>query len=155
MLISPTKTINKLQINENSSRKALDYSKKQSKPCRAQNSRIAAQKSVGSILHASPHPRIQSSLAPGGIHSEGFHPTGKGRSWIFAAFDTKDPTVLTSTEPSWQSHLESTKMCLLPGPELLLLWTCSLGLNWALTPNNQACTADAYAFRVIVADPRS
>ena len=81
MLIASTKTVCKqLQINKNSSGKAQDYGEKQQKPYRAQNPRMAAQKNVGSILPASPPSQVQSSLAPGVIHWERFHPTGKRRS---------------------------------------------------------------------------
>lgn len=81
MLMSSTKTVCKqLQINKNSSGEAQDYGETQQKPYRVQNPRMAAQKNVGSILPASPPSQIQSSLAPGAIHWERFHPTGKRRS---------------------------------------------------------------------------
>ena len=41
---------------------------------------MAAQKNVGSILPASPHPPIQSSSVPRGMPWEGFHPIGKIRA---------------------------------------------------------------------------
>lgn len=120
MLISPTettKTINKqLWANMNSFGKALDYNEEKQQPWEAQKSRMDPQKSLRSVLPASPHPIVQSSLVPsrtlvGGI----FTPWGKAEQenpegLTFTAVDVfttaiNDSVIFTNAEPSsWSSQ---------------------------------------------------
>ena len=110
-LISPTKTINQLQIDKNresyvslKQRKLWTTTKQQQKPCRAQKPRTTAQKSEGNILAVSPHLSVQSSLAPGRRPSKDFHPVGKRRAaepqqnsllWTSAAVATESSPALS------------------------------------------------------------
>ena len=130
MLISPTKTtktINKqLSPDENSSGEALDYNKVVTKTLWSSKLEMAAWKSIGSILPASPHSSVQGISAPGEIPSKEFVPWGK---------ETQE----NSSKPHCSGHLQPLILRIhcdetcLQGPKLLLrttLWDQDASAPW-------------------------